>query len=612
MLWNTRPVKPGCSDQYELTLRLAPVESCPYELAGDVLRAFAEDFPQVLHWHDRRPIGQMWVGNDRWRTERNPRGYYPHGVRDFDVNDTDTYKVFYDSLMEGADMMIKCCRNMGAQGVIVWDIEGMQDPALAYYGEPRILPHAAPEMDAAVDDFFNRLKAAGLRVGVTVRPTLILPMAKREGGGPPDYNITWDDDWALIGRAWMGEIKPGDGRATTVPASSRHIYEDREFWCGLTRLHNKIVYAKERWGATLFYVDVTSLWRPRDRSTADGAWASKRFSARLYRELQRRHPDVLLIPEHQHFEHHAYSAPYTQAPRFGTNTGPEIRAAYPESFSVMNARTHVTENPDDYTRWLVNGDVLFTGVSWWTGKLSHIAAYEPAAALAPFQVLLTKDNITLNREAFADAAALAGHLAVLLAGDRPLPQRRVFVRYIGDVSADDLRAALDAIMKANGIIAWTQPNDGDWRDWRGFWEPDNPFRSLTEGARALTANEGDNAAKVFIANSVNEARVVSFEVRIEKLGIGATKADDIRIQHLDGLTPAQVALPEDIQAIHTEEDDMAESLLRAIEADAHHEAKAQVSLDDFEFDQQNFWFQDNILHLLVEPMRYRVLRFSRK
>jgi len=135
---------------------------------------------------------------------------------------------------------------------------------------------------------------------------------------------------------------------------------------------------------------------------------------------------------------------------------------------------------------------------------------------------------------------------------------------------------------------------------------------LTEGARALTANEGDNAAKVFIANSVNEARVVSFEVRIEKLGIGATKADDIRIQHLDGLTPAQVALPEDIQAIHTEEDDMAESLLRAIEADAHHEAKAQVSLDDFEFDQQNFWFQDNILHLLVEPMRYRVLRFSRK
>jgi hypothetical protein len=55
------------------------------------------------------------------------------------------------------------------QGFIIWDLEGDESPSLNYVSDPRSLPALSPMMDAAADSMFGQFKAAGYRVGVTLR-----------------------------------------------------------------------------------------------------------------------------------------------------------------------------------------------------------------------------------------------------------------------------------------------------------------------------------------------------------------------------------------------------------------------------------------------------------
>ena len=61
-------------------------------------------------------------------------------------------------------------------------------------------------------------------------------------------------------------------------------------------LRERIAYAKQRWGCTLFYVDST-------------ATAGRPLYPDVFRAVAQAYPDVLLIPENESTRYFAYSAP---------------------------------------------------------------------------------------------------------------------------------------------------------------------------------------------------------------------------------------------------------------------------------------------------------------
>jgi hypothetical protein len=218
--------------------------------------------------------------------------------------------------MAFTDRSIAELKDVGAQGMIVWDIEGEEMPhAISYLGDPRILPRAAPEMDAVADEFFQRFRKAGLKVGVCVRPSRIISNTK---GG-----------WA--------HVQVADAVA---------------------EISEKIDYAQKRWGTTLFYLDTNVTWEK-------GMWQGKSslLASTDLEKLTQLHPDVLLIPEFGRFGYWAYCMPYGELRGGSRGTSDAIRSVYPDAGSVVAIGDgDYLGNWDPLLKGAVNGDIqLFRG-----------------------------------------------------------------------------------------------------------------------------------------------------------------------------------------------------------------------------------------------------------
>ncbi len=460
--WDSRPIKPGEGDSYELSLRFAAHDANAWDEAADVFRAFGEAYPPVFDWPDRRPIGTLHIGDSR-RNRRNPRGWFAltHDANFPGATDENYQERFREHMLANADQVIGVSRRLGLQGVIVWQIEGMQEVGHSYYGEPRILPYAAPEMDAVADEYFAKLRNAGLRVGVTLRPVIQIPFDPEEGdhSGPIRGVVGFDKlreaairaDWSVQFRNvyWQSEL----------PEVLLDVYDPEEAWCVVTRLVNKIGYAKERWGATLFYLDANMFTRPHDRSVEGWNWRRLQISADQIKQVQERHPDVLIISEWQSLEYWSTGAQYTQPPSHGWESGPDVRAAYPDAMTAiaMVSNDPFDNHPDRLARGVAKGDVLMPA-SWYGGHIRFIdRIYGTAALEAPFAVMVGDASIRVNGREMADPAALREYLSQQLAAAALLRDRRVYVGY--DEAVDytaRVVPVLDAVLEAGGSIAWSQ------------------------------------------------------------------------------------------------------------------------------------------------------------
>ena len=107
-------------------------------------------------------MGKLHIGDTR-RDGRNPRGWFvsTHDPKFPAATDPEYQERFREAMLENAEKVVRSCRQMGVQGVVVWQVGGMQEPGHSYYGEPRILPYVAPEMDAVADDYFRVLREGG-------------------------------------------------------------------------------------------------------------------------------------------------------------------------------------------------------------------------------------------------------------------------------------------------------------------------------------------------------------------------------------------------------------------------------------------------------------------
>jgi hypothetical protein len=468
-VWNVRPIKPGATEVIEVALRFGPAGRSAQAVAPDLCAAFTTANPFRLHWPDRRPIAMAQLAAETDWGKGNPRGWW--GLRDNGANiDTPEGKAVFDKWLLGyAAQLITVADKAGAQGVIVWDLEGKQYPGCVYYGDPRIMKYIAPEMEAQADAFFKKLRDAGLRVGMCIRPTQVYPKAVPDTEieqyrphkffAEMPYHETWDtfniksfglEFWAY------GEVK----LCEKTPLTSIHRSP-------VERLDAKIRYCQERWGATLFYIDTNYFNRSREKRGPNAAggydvtqnWGASMIKAADWEELVRRHPDVLLIPEHEYPQYWASTAPYRQPPYDGA-TPADVTALYPEAFSAIamngQAETHIKKAVEAYTAAIRRGDLLMH--HGWYGPSEVVPTiYRAAAASAPLRVALKADgSYTLGDKPFADLAALTQVVAAQVKG-KPFADRRVFVQYAPVASRAARAALIGALEKADAVIAWAQP-----------------------------------------------------------------------------------------------------------------------------------------------------------
>ena len=306
--------------RFSLSLRFGPagtpLPTVATTLAGDLYQRFAERYPSELKWNDRRPIGCNFLSSIESRSPTNPTGWLHDASIDMgtDAGRADWKK----RMLERFDKSASVAKEMGCQGVIVWDIEGQRNPHnVSYIGDPRLLRTLSPEMDAIADECFKKYTDAGLRCGVTLRPTHVV----RTYGGKNDWEHVNVEDIAA-------------------------------------EIAGKIAYAKQRWGCTLFYVDSTIRWD----ADAEGHLGLHTLPAEIFQTLHRQFPDVLLIPEQSSTRHHAYTAPYHEImpPHNYTITPATVRAAYPNAFSVLRVSdaSLIEKDFDALVAAVKSGDIL--------------------------------------------------------------------------------------------------------------------------------------------------------------------------------------------------------------------------------------------------------------
>ncbi len=436
-VWLDRPIRPGESDEYSINLIFADEEADPLELAADAVDEFRQAYPPMLRWHDRRPITSIFVADRHRSTPTNPRGWAHAGgtYHDRDVTTPQGIAEYREQLLGAADRIVDLSRKNGVQGVIVWNIEGEQYGDSVYYGEPQILDRVAPEMSELADELFARLRKGGLRVGVCLRPTEVWPV---KGEGSVE-RVPWEEMDRLAHRNWY----PGAGPL-------------------VDRLDHELSYAKERWGAELFYVDTNHLWRPRERQGDQvDAWSAKLIAAAVFEELQRRHPDVLIIPEFESPRYYASTMPYSDVRVNAWRTKPAVRAAYPDAATVVAvAEVKRVQDSESFMVEVVReGDILLTA-GWYPGEhLDFIRnVYRQAAEQAPFTVQVARSGLTLNGKAMADAQAVRDTLTQRLEASLPIPDRSVVLRFASDTDPAQLDLIEKAVCDSPAILLWSTPD----------------------------------------------------------------------------------------------------------------------------------------------------------
>jgi hypothetical protein len=306
-----RDIKPGVTKTFNISLRFGPAGAGVQDLSGDILERYAKKYPFQVNWKDRRPIGAIFLAGPQINVASNPRRWTMN-FGEIDITNDKGKAAFRDALLKLADISVQVLKDTGAQGMITWDPEGEEFIGACYYGNPRLVPTLAPEMEfknngakSVIDEYFGKFRAAGLKVGVCIRPQQIAMV-----DGKPVHQAAEDENAAQI-------------------------------------LRERIGYAKQRWGCTLFYVDSTA--------TLTGA-----VNPDVFKAVADAYPDVLLIPENESMRYFAYSAPLNSYVHHKiTSTPVGARLVYPNAFSVLMAPEG--DRPKDHDALVTavrGGDIL--------------------------------------------------------------------------------------------------------------------------------------------------------------------------------------------------------------------------------------------------------------
>lgn len=312
-------VPTGKTGTYRVSLVFGPLGATAQQLCPEAYDRYAKDHPMKLAWPDRRPIAVSFLCNSATGWKTNPRGYFQDSR--VDVTTEDGVKAFGERLMKYADNCIAHMKPMDAQGIIVWDIEGQEQPHMvSYIGDPRALAKLSPEMERFSDAFMKKFRDAGFKTGITIRPTEIFE--------------TKD-----LGHPW-------DHRETKDPVAN---------------MSDKIKYAQKRWGCTIFYLDSSvfgafNVTEEQKKEVKNIPWI---MPEKMLEKLTKLHPDCLISPEFARRDLYRFGAPYS-SPNLGDGgTDPLIRRLWPQAFRLIMSRQDLMEKRwEQYADSVEKGDVL--------------------------------------------------------------------------------------------------------------------------------------------------------------------------------------------------------------------------------------------------------------
>ncbi len=254
-------ILPGQQQTYRVSLRFGIGQQTVQAIAPDVFTNYAAANPKTLVWTDKRPLGQVALFDNGVSTSK------------VDLTAPNAIATFHDVALTFADQTVAALKASNAQGAIFWDMEGNSQPRATYVGDPRQTARITPAMDAVADQFYKKFTDAGLRIGMTIRPT----------------QVAWDAQGAFQ-------------QAVADPTAE---------------LQAKVNYCRSRWGATLFYVDSAKFFNP--------DWIQPVASA---------NPDCLFVVENPSPAVYAFGAGYLDMRRF-TQPDTSARALYPTAFSAQ-------------------------------------------------------------------------------------------------------------------------------------------------------------------------------------------------------------------------------------------------------------------------------------
>ncbi|MHC4250525.1 MAG: PA14 domain-containing protein, partial [Planctomycetota bacterium] len=240
-------VAPGKTLDIELSLRFGVADGDEGGLVADVYERFRTFHGAPLEWPDRRGIAMImlsssWSGH---KSATNPRGWF--NEKKVDVVSEAGRADFRRRAIQYAERSVKILKDMNAQGIIAWDLEGQEHPhPTSFVGDPRLMKLLDPEMEDVADDFFKVFLDADIRTGICIRPTQVYYDRKKKqwrhgtGSHGPERNPLKDDfsDVWPKGTPWW------------------------RFFPVVERMCRKIEYAKRRWKCSIFYVDTNGTWRP--------------------------------------------------------------------------------------------------------------------------------------------------------------------------------------------------------------------------------------------------------------------------------------------------------------------------------------------------------------
>ena len=340
-----RSIAPGETGSCRVSLAFGASGTGGVDLCPEAFAAVAAARPMVLDWPDRRPIAMAFLCNSATGWPTNPRGFL-FGKRDKnDVTSEAGLQAFREALMKYADNCIERMKAMDAQGIIVWDIEGQEMPhMISYIGDPRLLAEVCPEMDRFSDEFMRKFTAAGLRTGITIRPTEV-------------YRPT----------------EPGQPR-----------WNQREVPDPQAVMDEKIRYAKKRWGCTIFYLDSNvfgdGLLPAEQKKQLKGVpWT---MPVAMIEKLHEAHPECLIIPEWAGSAYYAVSAPYSSQNLGQLGTDATTRRIWPKAFRVVaSSRDLIERHWEDYLAGVSGGDVLLYSAWYDAAENEPVRLFYREAAL---------------------------------------------------------------------------------------------------------------------------------------------------------------------------------------------------------------------------------------
>ncbi len=366
---NDRPVLPGQTDTFTMSLRFAPSGTPISKLATDAYVDWSTTWPAQLKWSDRRVIGTSYLASSPMGGDvTHPAGFPGNPRRYFNQNNTEHFDIrtplglsrFQSAVLQRAREVVSNLHRLHAQGSITWDLEGEEYPqATSYVCSPDQVATVAPEMESVLTDkasgyagmklddaYFKTISSAGFRVGVCIRP----------------------QQFTRATNGTAQQLQLDDSAAEAI-------------------MRRKIKYAHDRWGATLFYLDSTveQNGRPMD--------------AAIFQRLAAAFPDSLLLPEESTPKHYAYTAPF-QTFIFHKDLGTDasIYAYYPHAFSCNMINDVAPATLAAYTRQLTAavaaGDILMAVADYWQANNSTIVTIYQNAAKATHT---TEHVPTINR-----------------------------------------------------------------------------------------------------------------------------------------------------------------------------------------------------------------------